>query len=50
MQTASTTHDDAHPRAEIGVLGGLVLALAVATFLVRRKEREPEEGDDNTSS
>ena len=31
---------------EIGVLGGLVLALAVATFLVRRKEREPEEGDD----
>lgn len=28
---------------EIGVLGGLVVALAVASFLVRRKEREPAE-------
>ena len=27
----------------IGVLGGIILLLAVATFLVRRKEREPEE-------
>ena len=30
---------------EIGVLGGVVLLLAVASFLVRRKEREPEEHD-----
>ena len=29
---------------EMGVLGALVLLLAVALFLVRRKEREPEEG------
>lgn len=29
---------------EIGVLGGLVLVLALATYLVRRKEREPAEG------
>jgi uncharacterized membrane protein (DUF373 family) len=29
---------------KIGVLGGVVLALAVSSFLVRRKEREPEEG------
>lgn len=28
---------------EIGVLGGVVLLLAVAAYLVRRKEREPEE-------
>lgn len=30
---------------EIGTLGVLVLLLAVAAFLLRRKEREPEEGD-----
>jgi uncharacterized membrane protein (DUF373 family) len=30
---------------EIGVLGGVVLLLAVASFLVRRKEREPAEQD-----
>ena len=30
---------------EIAVLGGLVLVLAVASWLVRRKEREPEEED-----
>ena len=30
---------------EIGVLGGLVVALALASFLVRRKEREPEEAE-----
>ena len=29
---------------EIAVLGGLVLVLALASYLVRRKEREPEEG------
>ena len=31
--------------AEIGVLGVLILLLAAAGYLVRRKEREPEEGD-----
>ena len=31
--------------AEIGVLGMLILLLAAAGFLVRRKEREPQEGD-----
>ena len=31
--------------AEIGVLGVLVLLLAAAGYLVRRKEREPTEGD-----
>ena len=31
--------------AEIGVLGLLVLLLAAAGYLVRRKEREPTEGD-----
>ena len=30
---------------ELTVLGGLVLVLAFASWLVRRKEREPEEGD-----
>ena len=30
---------------QIGVLGGVILLLAVATYLVRRKEREPEEGE-----
>ena len=28
---------------EVGVLGGVVAALAVASFLLRRKEREPSE-------
>ena len=31
---------------EIGILGGVVLLLAVSSFLVRRKEREPAERDD----
>jgi hypothetical protein len=30
---------------EVGVLAGTVLLLAVAALLVRRKEREPQEGD-----
>jgi uncharacterized membrane protein (DUF373 family) len=30
---------------EIGVLAGVVLLLAVSSYLVRRKEREPDEGD-----
>ncbi|HVM04324.1 MAG TPA: phosphate-starvation-inducible PsiE family protein [Acidimicrobiales bacterium] len=28
---------------EVGVLGGVVVGLALATFFLRRKEREPEE-------
>lgn len=35
--------------AEIGVLGLLVLLLAAAGYLVRRKEREPSEGDKPTA-
>ena len=35
--------DDA--MVEMGALGAVILGLAVATYLVRRKEREPEEGD-----
>jgi uncharacterized membrane protein (DUF373 family) len=35
--------DDA--MTEIAILGGLVLLLAMASWLVRRKEREPEEED-----
>ena len=31
---------------EIGVLGGLVVLLAIASFLVRRKEREPQEAQE----
>ena len=30
---------------EIGVLGGLALVLALAAFLLRLKEREPDEVD-----
>ena len=30
---------------EIGILGGVVLLLAVSSYLVRRKEREPAEHD-----
>lgn len=33
---------------EIGVLGVLVLLLGVTAFLLRRKEREPGEGDDGS--
>jgi uncharacterized membrane protein (DUF373 family) len=32
-----------HAMVEIGLLGGVVLVLAAASFLVRRKEREPAE-------
>ncbi|MDP8936378.1 MAG: phosphate-starvation-inducible PsiE family protein [Actinomycetota bacterium] len=32
---------------EIGVLAGVVLLLALASYLVRRKEREPEEDDED---
>lgn len=33
---------------EIGVLAGVILLLALAGFLVRRKEREPQEEDEAT--
>ena len=44
---AGDLHGEAFDDAmlEIGVLGGVVLLLAVASFLVRRKEREPAEHD-----
>jgi hypothetical protein len=31
---------------EIGILAGVVLLLSLATFLVRRKEREPQEEEE----
>ncbi len=31
---------------EIGVLGGVLLVLALSSYLLRRKEREPEEADE----
>ena len=34
-----------HAIIEVGVLGGLVLALSVASIMLRAKEREPREGD-----
>ena len=34
----------------IGVLGVLVLLLALAAYLLRRKEREPDEGKDDPAS
>lgn len=34
---------------EIGVLGVLVLSLGLTAFLLRRKEREPDEGDQGSS-
>jgi uncharacterized membrane protein (DUF373 family) len=49
--TSTEAKDTAGTRAfddlaiEIGVLSGLLLVLAVALFLLRRKEREPEEAD-----
>jgi hypothetical protein len=30
---------------EIGLLGGLVVLLGVTSYLLRRKEREPDEGE-----
>ena len=30
---------------EVGTLGGLILLLAIASYLIRRKEREPEEDE-----
>jgi len=43
----SAAFDDA--MTQIGVLGGVVLLLALATYLVRRKEREPEEQDGEST-
>ncbi len=35
---------------EIGVLAGVILLLALASYLVRRKEREPEEEEDEVTA
>jgi len=32
---------------EVAILGGLVLLLGATAYLLRRKEREPDEGDDD---
>ncbi len=42
------TNDAAFENAmvEIGVLAGVILLLALASYLVRRKEREPEEEEE----
>lgn len=44
-ETASGLNDDVFRAAmtEVGVLAGVIFLLALATFLVRRKEREPKE-------
>ncbi|MGI9120018.1 MAG: phosphate-starvation-inducible PsiE family protein [Acidimicrobiales bacterium] len=39
----SSAFDDV--MTEIGVLGGVLLVLAVSSYLLRRKEREPEEAE-----
>ena len=46
------TDNDAFANAmvEIGVLGGVILLLALASFLVRRKEREPEEDEEDEAA
>jgi len=44
MGKDSPAFDDA--MVQVSVLGVIVLLLAVATYLVRRKEREPEEQDN----
>jgi len=41
LDTDNTAFDNA--MTEIGVLAGVILLLSVASYLVRRKEREPEE-------
>ncbi len=42
------TNDAAFENAmtEIAVLAGVILLIALASFLVRRKEREPEEEEE----
>ncbi len=46
------TDNDAFANAmvEIGVLGGVILLLSLASFLVRRKEREPEEDEEDEAA
>ncbi len=39
-----------HAITEVGVLGVLVLILAVAAIMLRAKEREPAEGDDDAGA
>ena len=38
-----------HSMTEVGILGLLVIVLAVSTLLLRAKEREPEEGGEDTA-
>ena len=40
---AEENKDVSESMMEVGVLGGVIVGLALATFLLRRKEREPEE-------
>jgi uncharacterized membrane protein (DUF373 family) len=44
LDTDDAAFDNA--MVEIGVLAGVILLLALASFLVRRKEREPEEEEE----
>jgi uncharacterized membrane protein (DUF373 family) len=44
FETDNPAFDNA--MTEIGVLAGVILLLALASFLVRRKEREPEEEEE----
>ncbi len=39
-----------HVMTEIGVLGAVLLVLAVSSWLLRRKEREPEESEDEDNA
>ena len=39
-----------HSMIEVGVLGVLVLVLAVAAILLRAKEQKPAEGDENAGA
>ena len=44
LETNNEAFDNA--MTEIGILAGVIVLLSLASFLVRRKEREPEEEDE----
>jgi uncharacterized membrane protein (DUF373 family) len=50
LETKETSGSDSqafeNAMTEIGVLAGVILLLALASYLVRRKEREPEEEEE----